>query len=87
MNWSVVRYQFDMVLAEEEKLREDTEKRTFDDIVDGVAGISLDKTRSYAKRLGADLASNAEGHAFVNGKHMHLDEVRFKFPDCEELCD
>lgn len=78
VDWSVVRSEFKILVAEEEKLREDLETSTFDHIINGVAEISLIKAQAYAKRLGADTVSSVEGHAFVNGKHMNIDDVRLK---------
>lgn len=36
----------------------------------------LDRAHSYATRLDATTSSFPRGHAFVNGKHFQLDDVR-----------
>ncbi|KAJ7513036.1 glycosyltransferase family 24 protein [Mycena galericulata] len=46
----------------------------FDTIVRGDGDSSLDKGRAYAERLGAGLAASEKGHAFVNGKHLEMDD-------------
>jgi hypothetical protein len=60
--------------SQQKKSKEDSEAN-FDSIIEGVTGISLEKAQSYAKRLGVTSESNAEGHAFVNGKHINMDGV------------
>lgn len=36
----------------------------------------LERARAYASRLDASLSAFPRGHAFVNGKHFELDDVR-----------
>ena len=38
--------------------------------------VDLEKQRAYAARLQTTLASAQNGHAFFNGKHFDLDDVR-----------
>ena len=54
---------------------EDAVESDLDKILAGMDG-DLDKQRAYAARLSLDLESSPDGHAFFNGKHFTLDDVR-----------
>lgn len=79
VDWSLVRSAFKSVLArkEEEDLPEGIET-DLDKILTGTEG-DLEKQRAYAIRLGTSLASAPQGHAFFNGKHFDLGDVRPPF--------
>ena len=73
VDWAVVRTTFDALLARKTDLAEAVEK-DLDTILAGTEG-DLEKQRAYAARLGATLATAAQGHVFFNGKHYDLDDV------------
>ena len=75
VDWSVVRANFNRLLASQEELDEDIEK-DFDVILQG-SDDDLEGPRAYARRLSASLSSAPQGHVFVNGRHFDLDDVRF----------
>ena len=70
----MVRAHFKALISRAEGLP-DTVETDFDTIVEGKEG-DLAKQRAYAFRLDATLASALHGHAFFNGKHFDLDDVR-----------
>ena len=74
MDWSVVKAAYDTLRSRHPELTPDVET-DLDAILTGTEG-DLDKTRAYARRLSTDLASAPDGHAFFNGKHFELDDVR-----------
>jgi len=52
---------------------------TLDEIYEGQTGDApLDKVSLYSERLATTLAASNMGHAFFNGKHFDVDEVRWK---------
>ena len=50
-------------------------KFDFDTIVNADNDAPLEKIKAYVDRLGATLASAPGGHAFLNGKHMDMNDV------------
>ena len=50
-------------------------KFNFDTIVNADSDAPLEKIKAYVERLGASLASAPGGHAFLNGKHMDMNDV------------
>lgn len=50
-------------------------KFNFDTIVNADGDAPLEKIKAYVERLGATLATAAGGHAFLNGKHMDMNDV------------
>ncbi|KAI0696066.1 glycosyltransferase family 24 protein [Cytidiella melzeri] len=73
VDWKIVRSTFKAMMAERE---EDVD---LDSIINPSAGAgegddAIEKLRQYARRLGADLQSAPQGHAFVNGKHFDLND-------------
>ena len=50
-------------------------KFNFDTIVNADGDAPLEKIKAYVDRLGASLASAPGGHAFLNGKHMDMNDV------------
>ena len=74
MDWSVVKAAYDTLRSRHPELTPDVET-DLDTILAGTES-DLDKARAYAKRLSTDLASAPDGHAFFNGKHFELDDVR-----------
>ena len=79
VDMSLVRSAFTSLLARKgEDLPEGLET-DLDKIFAGTEG-DLEKQRAYALRLGTSLASAPDGHAFFNGKHFDLDDVRLAPP-------
>lgn len=74
VNWNLVRSTYRALLAESDPLPEGVE-RDIDVILKGQAG-DLEGSRNYTARLGTTLTLSPHGHAFVNGKHFKLDDVR-----------
>ena len=50
-------------------------KFNFDTVVNADSDAPLEKIKAYVDRLGASLASAPGGHAFLNGKHMDMNDV------------
>ncbi len=82
VDWSLVHSEFHHAISE--RLDNDEVSDHFPRHIDlelilsGSVGDSaevLQKARTYAKRLSADLASAPQGHTFLNGKHFNLDDV------------
>lgn len=75
VQWDLVRSEFEDLLDVEESEIEDA---IFDSILEGQVEVSksFDKADAYAKRIGASMSSNPEGHCFVNGKHFEMSEVK-----------
>ncbi len=75
VQWDLVRSEFEDLLDVEESEIEDA---IFDSILEGQVEVSksFDKVDAYAKRIGASMSSNPEGHCFVNGKHFEMSEVK-----------
>ncbi|KDQ07300.1 glycosyltransferase family 24 protein [Botryobasidium botryosum FD-172 SS1] len=65
-------------LVEGEAPRVEEASKDFDAIVSGLYEDRIEAARSYSERLGASLAASAGGHAFVNGKHLDVDENFFR---------
>jgi hypothetical protein len=62
-----------------ETLVEGGEKRTWDEVVSTESESSvttITKAREYARRLDIDLESSSGGHAFINGRHYDVNDVR-----------
>lgn len=77
VDWSLVRSVFNMMLLDVEDAEIASVK--LDDILGDESGSFngvLEKVQVYSKRLGTNLLSSPHGHAFVNGKHFDLDDVR-----------
>lgn len=55
-------------------------KFNFDTIVNSDSDAPLEKIKAYVERLGATLATAPRGHAFLNGKHMDMNDVRVILP-------
>ncbi|KAK0452361.1 UDP-glucose:glycoprotein glucosyltransferase-domain-containing protein [Armillaria borealis] len=74
VQWDLVRSEFEDLLDVEESEIEDA---IFDSILEGQVEVSksFDKIDAYAKRVGASMSSNPEGHCFVNGKHFEMSET------------
>ncbi|KAK0480614.1 UDP-glucose:glycoprotein glucosyltransferase-domain-containing protein [Armillaria novae-zelandiae] len=74
VQWDLVRSEFEDLLDVEESELEDA---IFDSILEGQVEVSksFDKIDAYAKRVGASMSSNPEGHCFVNGKHAEMSET------------
>ncbi|THG96572.1 hypothetical protein EW026_g5286 [Hermanssonia centrifuga] len=81
VDWSLVHSEFHHAISE--RLDNDEVSDHFPRHIDlelilsGSVGDSaevLQKARTYAKRLSADLASAPQGHTFLNGKHFNLDD-------------
>lgn len=72
--WPQVRAAFAELLATRDELP-DTIETDLDAVLAGSES-DLDAARAYAARLGATLATAPQGHAFFNGKHFDLDDVR-----------
>lgn len=81
IDWDAVKVEFAELVAEAPATDDESESPAldFDAIVrgDGPESSSLEKGRSYAERLGATLAESSQGHGFVNGKHLDMNDVRF----------
>lgn len=78
VDWKVVQSTFDDLIASHDgELPEDLTLNSILNSADETAGPDgvLDQIRRYNRRLGTDLASASQGHAFVNGKHFVLDDV------------
>jgi UDP-glucose:glycoprotein glucosyltransferase len=76
INWNLARSEY-QVLTTETSLKEGVVAE-FDAIIDDapeVPQMAMEQARAYAERLGANLASASQGHAFVNGKHFDMDDV------------
>lgn len=87
VDWDRVRFELaDLIKVEEPK--EGGVALGFDTVVNDTPQeiqAKVDKARAYAKRLGATMASSAQGHAFFNGKHYDLDDVSVQlFPTCPQ---
>ncbi|KAJ7651981.1 glycosyltransferase family 24 protein [Mycena polygramma] len=76
IDWDVVKAEFAAELLDNAPPSDESGSLDFEAIVrgDGPETLSLERGRSYAERLGASLASSSKGHAFVNGKHLDLDD-------------
>ena len=72
---SLVRSAFTSLLARKEDGLPEGLETDLEKIFAGTEG-DLEKQRAYAVRLGTSLASAPDGHAFFNGKHFDLDDVR-----------
>jgi UDP-glucose:glycoprotein glucosyltransferase len=77
VQWDVVASKFKELLVEDEG----TETQPVVDLEDILSGkisppASFETLPLYVSRLGLTLASSPTGHAFVNGKHYIMDEVR-----------
>jgi hypothetical protein len=78
VNWAVVRSQFNQ-FQDSESTGENVAAMDFESITNGPqdsVAMNLDNIQRYSERLGATLAA-ATGHAFVNGKHFNVDDVRW----------
>ncbi|KAL6299204.1 glycosyltransferase family 24 protein [Sparassis latifolia] len=76
VNWGLVRSEFGNLLTESKQPGEGV-ITNLDTILHGGTespGFGLDKARAYAARLGVTLTSASQGHAFVNGKHLVLND-------------
>ncbi|CAL1698787.1 unnamed protein product [Somion occarium] len=77
VDWDLVRSEFKALVSEIPEASEAVAKADLGLILDTDAeeiSATLEKARTYARRLGADLASAPQGHTFVNGKHFDLDD-------------
>ncbi|KAI0073110.1 glycosyltransferase family 24 protein [Panus rudis PR-1116 ss-1] len=73
VNWQLVTSEFKTLRSEIENLP----ATSLEDILSDAAGKyaeTIEKAQHYSKRLGADLFSAPQGHAFINGKHFNLDD-------------
>ena len=79
MNWDIARTTFDALVASYEADSALLEGASFDAVVNPIEADEseplLVKARKYSRRLGTDLASASQGHAFVNGKHFEMNDV------------
>lgn len=82
VKWSIVRSEFDRIVADNERLREDL-GTDFNAIVNGVAKIPLEKVQAYCKRLGVSSLSSSKGDAFVNGRHIGMDDNFLRYLQVE----
>ncbi|KAJ6562664.1 glycosyltransferase family 24 protein [Mycena capillaripes] len=76
IDWDAVQVEFATELLDDALMTDESAPLDFEAIVrgDGPETLSLERGRSYAERLGASLAASPNGHAFVNGKHLDLDD-------------
>lgn len=80
VDWALVESEFSHLVASKTHTGgEDWVPPTFAAAMDGEAAVvaRVEKARAYAERLSLDVASSPQGHAFVNGKHLELDDVRY----------
>ena len=78
VDWALVRSAFNSFRASSQEHAEEPIPE-LDAILKGDVSTlneSVEKARAYAARLGATAAAALHGHAFVNGKHFDLDDVR-----------
>lgn len=82
VDWQAVRSAFDALFVGSEGETELPEGVTLDGILNPSDDTDevLEKARKFNRRLGNDLASASQGHAFVNGKHFDLDDVSDSVP-------
>jgi UDP-glucose:glycoprotein glucosyltransferase len=71
-----VRLEFNTFVTEHTPRKPDT-LVDFEAIIGDTpeAPVRLGNVRAYAARLGATLASAPRGHAFLNGRHLDMDDV------------
>jgi hypothetical protein len=82
VDWDLVRSEFSTLLQNYPPKGDDV-PTDLDVILDGTDGSleeRLDKARKYAMRLDALKDSSPNGHAFVNGKHLDVNDVCLIFP-------
>jgi len=83
LDWAAVKAEFATEVldgASPPSDESDSPVLDFDAILAGAdesVSVSIERGRAYVDRLGAGLASCPTGHAFVNGRHLDLDDVRF----------
>ena len=79
VDWALVRSAFNSFRASSQEHAEEPIPE-LDAVLRGdvpALNESVEKARAYAVRLGASAAAAPHGHAFVNGKHFDLDDVRW----------
>ncbi|KAJ7185207.1 UDP-glucose:glycoprotein glucosyltransferase-domain-containing protein [Mycena filopes] len=77
LDWASVQAEFTASLdVASESTPEDSATFDFEAILRGEApeALSLERCRLYVDRLDAGLATSSGGHAFVNGKHLDVDD-------------
>ena len=80
VDWDLVRSEFSTLLHN--YAPQDGVPTDLDAILDGTSDPDsglIEKARQYAQRLDAKKNSSPDGHAFVNGKHIDVDDVSSHF--------
>ncbi|KII87653.1 glycosyltransferase family 24 protein [Plicaturopsis crispa FD-325 SS-3] len=84
VEWALVKKEFQTLVSENPLKKEDDEEEIVVDF-GAIVGTGdeqderIDKARAYGVRLGTDLASSPQGHAFVNGKHFDIDDTFLRY--------
>ena len=58
-----------------ESVLEEKEKLDWDIVTGGIDQEMLEKARAYAQRLDVDVLSSPPGHAFINGRHVDVNDA------------
>ena len=78
VEWDLVRQEFTAMVHNLEDASDLVRNAHLDTILNEdteATQTALQKAKTYARRLGTDLASASQGHTFINGKHFTLDDV------------